>query len=319
MTQNKKLNISDFYLNTNPNTETTESSNLNVKLQQVIRDDLKEQTPHVFDMTERVPRSVFEKNILSAMSNDKLDVIKLANEKVKIAEFDKKMKRIKKIKSRSYRKYLKKKKTSDKIEVPDFLLDKNEKNRSEKAFHNEELKEKVGKLIKIDLSDDESTDSEEEETKSILETKDKELENSEHFKIFKSEKQENIDEQKPKTTTTVLPGWGSWGGSALPTAQTRINTIETYKSGISNKKRKDFGMSRVLINEAALKNNINVRLPFGFTKSSYEAWLNVPVSRNAYSHKIFNRFVKSRNKMANQQNNENVETVEYKSRLDEYE
>lgn len=312
MADREKLTLEDLILKKNKKNVYIASTQENI--QDILREEQNNKTENeeMFLVKTKLPRSEFEKNILNAMKTDKNDFLKISDQKSRIAEFDKKMKRIKRIKSRKYRKHLKiaRKKTENPLEIPNFLLqDVNEK-RKEKVFYDEKMTEKVGKIMKIQLSDEsESTDSECELMKMDSNPDD------EHLKLFTEEKRKHIEENAPKDHIDVLPGWGAWGGNNLETKKTKVNTIETHTDGIAREKRKDFKMSRVLINEQALKNNIKVDLPYGFTKTEYEAWLNVPVSRESYSHKIFNRFLKKENK----QTKSPIETLEYKSNLDKYE
>ncbi|KRH93231.1 putative U3 small nucleolar RNA-associated protein 14 [Pseudoloma neurophilia] len=278
-------------------------------LRALLQQDIEKPDDQSYKIKTIVPRNELERNMLNSLKNDKKDFIQIANEKVKIAEFDKKMKRIKNIKSRSYRKHLKmsKKRKTNELEVPDHILENISEQKKEKAFYNEEMAAKVGKIMKIDLEESESTDSECDLMKNDSENFD------DHLNLFNMEKKEIVDKDKPKEDVNVLPGWGNWGGRTLETIQTSANTIKTFEDGIAPKKRKDFGLSRVIINEKALENNIKVKLPYGFTKSEYEAWLNIPVTRQAYSHKIFDRFIKK----GKAKKQVPMDTIEFKSNVDD--
>ena len=56
--------------------------------------------------------------------------------------------------------------------------------------------------------------------------------------------------EAPRTEDLTLPGWGSWGGKAIPT---RKNKIVRNISGIDRKARKDANLKHAIINEKKLK------------------------------------------------------------------
>lgn len=300
----EKLTISDL-TSKEPENYTTNQENI----QNILREDIKNKENHFYVET-KLPRNEFERKIMDAIKNDNQDFIAISDQKKRIAEFDKKMKRIKKIKSRNFRKHYKmmKKKKEIENEIPDFVLENIENEKKEKVFHDSEMAKKVGKILNIEASCSESSDSECELMKN--EKEDEDL----HFLDFKKEKKEEIEKNLPKEIEKVLPGWGNWGGTNLETIRTSANTISSKKEGIQKKKRKDFQMSRVIINENNLNNNLKVNLPFGFTKSEYEAWLNIPVSREAYSNRIFQKFLKNNKKIDDRP----AESLDYQPKYDKY-
>lgn len=81
---------------------------------------------------------------------------------------------------------------------------------------------------------------------------------------FIQEKQNIIDKDKPKAVDLTLPGWGDWGGPGL-TISKRKRKRFTKKSG-PPPKRKDDGMSNVIINEGQnekfAKHQVSLRLDF---------------------------------------------------------
>lgn len=318
MTSWRKLTLEDLKTKRHIYEEYTSSNQ--ETLRELIKDDIYssnvENTP-VYKVHSILPRNEFERNILNACKTNKSDFLKISQEKSKIAEFDKKMKRIKKIKSRKYRKHLKiaRNKNDNSFQVPDFLIENIDEQKKAKAFHDEEMAQKVGKIMKIDTKDSSSDEDSEcdllKDDGSYPKASTLDL-TDDHLSLFKQEKKEIIENDKPKNQMHVLPGWGVWGGRNLQTIQTPVNTIQTHSDGVASKKRKDFGLSRVIIKEETLKNNIKVELPFGFTKTEYEAWLNIPVSKQAYSHKIFSRFIRNDGK----EKNDNVEIVHYRSNID---
>jgi U3 small nucleolar RNA-associated protein 14 len=99
---------------------------------------------------------------------------------------------------------------------------------------------------------------------------------------FATEKIENVQDEAEKTITTHLPGWGSWTGSDLTPREQRHRGKKTItkKSGIDPKKRKDYGLDKVMIKEGKVKKNekyLAQNLPFPFeTREQYERSLRVP-------------------------------------------
>lgn len=309
MSDKYKLTLGDLTENPIHNKFTnTEQENL----QNLLREEINEEEQDALKIISRVSKSEFEKNILNAMKMNKDDFLVIGLQKAKIAEFDKKMKRIKKIKSRSYRKHLKiaRKKIDSEIEIPDYLTKIVDEKKKDKVFYDDSLNDKLGKKIEIDISEEtESTDSE------CMLMKDEENHESEHIKSFQKEKEAIIerDNNSLKQTIEVLPGWGSWGGTGIETKINKVNCIKIDKTEKITK-RKDFGLNRVIINENTLQNNIKINLPYGFNKSEYESWLNVPVSRESYSKKIFNKFISDTKNVENKKYT--VQKLEYKSKYE---
>lgn len=310
MSENKKLCFSDFEFKTEfkPPKINNERENLrNIITEESQKND---EAIDVIDMNVKIPRNKLEETIMNGMTNDKRDILLIRQKKTRIAEFDKKMKRIKQIKSRKFRKQLKlsKKSEEEELKIPEFLLKNVEEEKNAKAFYDERISEKIGKIMNIEDSSDSSA------TESDCDAlKDEDSVEDEHLEMFKKEKIEDIEKTLPKETTVVLPGWGDWGGTGIETKQTVLNTIHSTEDGIIPKRRKDFKMGRVLINENTLQNNIKVDLPYGYTKLEYEALLSVPMTKEANTSKIFKKFLKSEEQRAE---NKKLDTFEYRSKYE---
>lgn len=313
MSENQKLNFEDFDFKSanKPSAVTNEQENLRNIIRESVYGEHERKNDDSVSINAVIPKSALERTIFDAMKNDKQSILLIRQKKTRLAEFDKKMKRIKQIKSRKYHKHLKmaRKNGEHDVKVPDFLLKNIEEEKKDKVFFDEEMSEKIGKvMVPEELVDSESTDSECELFKNDSSIED------EHLEVFRKEKMEHMQENMPKKTTIVLPGWGSWGGQDIETKQTRLNTICSSEEGIAPRRRKDFKMGRVIINEDALKNNIKIELPYGYKKLEYEALLNMPVAKESNTLKIFQKFLKSGEQ--HQNGDKAFDTFEYASKYD---
>lgn len=102
---------------------------------------------------------------------------------------------------------------------------------------------------------------------------------------FAAEKQAEIDAEKPKEIDTYLPGWGSWSGKGVKTskkkAEERKNKFTKTIAGLDPSKRKDFGMSNVIINQKRDKKADKFKsddVPFPYTsRAQYEMAMRNPL------------------------------------------
>ncbi|KAF2643553.1 Utp14-domain-containing protein [Massarina eburnea CBS 473.64] len=102
---------------------------------------------------------------------------------------------------------------------------------------------------------------------------------------FVAEKAAVALDDDTQTTTTSLPGWGTWAGSDLSQAQKKHARHAGYKTttvveGVNAKKRKDAKLDRVIVNERRQKANtkyLAAQLPFPFeNREQYERSLRLP-------------------------------------------
>lgn len=103
---------------------------------------------------------------------------------------------------------------------------------------------------------------------------------------FKLEKADTTKEDAAKTTTNLLPGWGSWAGDGMTKAEKRRNRgwrTTTLTPGVEASARKDKTLDRVIISEKSVKPNkkyLAGSLPFPFeSKEQYERSLRQPKGR----------------------------------------
>ncbi|KAI3662149.1 hypothetical protein MP638_002135 [Amoeboaphelidium occidentale] len=67
---------------------------------------------------------------------------------------------------------------------------------------------------------------------------------------FEQEKLMETNEDAPKSKDVTLPGWGAWGGSGVnPKKQKKIILPPKKNEGLDPKKRKDYKLQNVIINE----------------------------------------------------------------------
>ncbi|KAJ4525169.1 hypothetical protein HRR83_000840 [Exophiala dermatitidis] len=100
---------------------------------------------------------------------------------------------------------------------------------------------------------------------------------------FAREKKETVKEEGDQVVDNSLPGWGSWTGEGVSKkAQKRAKgRFLTTIKGVSEEKRKDANLERVIINEKRVKKNskyLASELPHPFeTRQQYERSLRLPL------------------------------------------
>lgn len=77
--------------------------------------------------------------------------------------------------------------------------------------------------------------------------------NDDVVREFEDEKNRIIDEETAKPEDVTLPGWGTWGGSSLPASKVRVIKLPEKNAMTDPKKRKDYNLSHVIINEKKMK------------------------------------------------------------------
>jgi U3 small nucleolar RNA-associated protein 14 len=118
---------------------------------------------------------------------------------------------------------------------------------------------------------------------------------------FETEKSATAADEASKTTTSVLPGWGSWAGDGMTRAERKRNQgwkTTTTVQGIDASKRKDAKLARVIINEKRVKPTTKymaAQLPFPFeSREQYERSLRVPKGKEWVSKKTHQDATKPR-------------------------
>lgn len=118
---------------------------------------------------------------------------------------------------------------------------------------------------------------------------------------FMREKEEIVNSEAPRTEEVVLPGWGDWAGPGLELVKTRENTTVYQVDGVKYFNRKDFNRSHVVINEKALDvdGKFQAELPFGHTEEEYNARIKMSISKEWNTLRIFKKLVKTKPGHAN--------------------
>lgn len=99
---------------------------------------------------------------------------------------------------------------------------------------------------------------------------------------FRKEKEEESKRNKPENINFELPGWGSWGGTSIPTKSRRKRRRFTLK--LPKIPRKDENKEHVIINEdpiPKLRQHLVNELPYPFTSvKDFEATIRAPIGKN---------------------------------------
>lgn len=214
-------------------------------------------------------------------------------------DFDAKMSRIRKIKSKTYRRMRRREKLRK-----DELLEQNLVDGSScesLASDCEDIQEFKPILSFNNKTHEESTESENSSSQHALVASAFQIPGYEcNEKDFLQKKAEIVRADAPQITESSLPGWDSWAGEGIEFKKSRLNTTIEKREGIRNQDRKDFGKSHVVINEhVKVPEKYMSTLPYGFSSTDYKAKISTPISPEANSLRIFNRFVKMTRKNDN--------------------
>ncbi|KAG0439074.1 U3 small nucleolar RNA-associated protein 14 like protein C [Dictyocoela muelleri] len=285
MTENIKISETEKSLQTNDNeeflktiiNEQTESS----KKENLINRPLYNSIFSKPSLYNHTPTTLLEREIEKVLMKDKEHIQKINREKIFLSEFEKKMARLRRIKSKGYRKLRKKikerhvlnvknvkrgdKSTEQKedVAIPDFLLN--------------ELEDKKVMSFNDDDDDDDSSSSQEVMVRKVFD--------DEFGEEFKKEKEEIVD---VKEDIQILPGWGAWGGTGIDVTPNPVNII---KKAENSTKRADLNHHHLILNEnQELK--IKTKLPKNLNSKEYRAMINIPISKEWNTARIFNKFVK---------------------------
>lgn len=196
-------------------------------------------------------------------------------------DFDAKMARIRKIKSKTYRKMRRR----DKLRKLEGINIE----ESEDVTDEDDNLESFRPIIDFGRKDDAEIAERDMQQKIVAEA----FESSDKEEDFLKEKSEIIKSEAPQTLETVLPGWGDWAGEGIETIMTKFNTITEHKEGIKIKDRQDFLKSNVIVNEkTVVPDKYLSKLPYGYTYNSYKSKIATPISMETTSLRVFNKFVK---------------------------
>ncbi|KAI9468199.1 small-subunit processome [Coemansia mojavensis] len=113
---------------------------------------------------------------------------------------------------------------------------------------------------------------------------------------FAAEKEAEMDLDAPKDEDLTLPGWGSWGGTAI--APKKNVKVRKAVGGIEKSSRLDAKLGSVIINQRMQKASTKYyadKVPFPyFSKDHYDATMQVPLGKEWNTTKSHSRLVKPR-------------------------
>ncbi|KAJ2450545.1 hypothetical protein EV183_004221 [Coemansia sp. RSA 2336] len=113
---------------------------------------------------------------------------------------------------------------------------------------------------------------------------------------FAAEKEAEMDLDAPKEEDLTLPGWGSWGGTAI--APKKKVKVRKAVGGIEKSSRLDAKLGSVIINQRMQKASTKYyadKVPFPyFSKDHYDATMQVPLGKEWNTTKSHSRLVKPR-------------------------
>lgn len=212
-------------------------------------------------------------------------------------EFDRKMARIRKIKSKTYRK-MKRKDKVKKEETVDV--------RFEEPSESDEAGSTIQQLRPIISFENGRSDPPSEEECDLSSSTDSNNSAQDlvgrafevpgfrgNEKEFLLEKTRTAQEDAPQIIEHCLPGWGDWAGEDIEFRRTRLNTVVERKDGIKISDREDHKKSNVIVSEhVEASDKYKSTLPYGYSHESYSGRLKTPISLETTSFKIFNRFVR---------------------------
>ncbi|KAL6120979.1 hypothetical protein NUSPORA_02184 [Nucleospora cyclopteri] len=219
----------------------------------------------------KIPKNEISDKINKILKREQQSNEILFHKKLQI-EFDKKMARINKIKSKNYRKTLRKekKKREQLYEELNFSSSAEESNESVDELVIEEssvdplihVNTKKGDFIKNQELINEAFESE-SSSENVLEEKEKD---------FEKEKVKIMNEDAPKIEEIIYPGLGGeWAGEGLEIVKNKHNTVVNVKEGLKITDRIDFTKSNVIVNEnIEYDEKYAAKLPYGFSSNMYK-------------------------------------------------
>lgn len=251
------------------------------------------------DFYEIIPSTSLEKMMDKILHGEKTkESGAMAFERNFKYEFDKKMKRIKRIKSKAYRRIRRQSRLKSKEAMEENIQEKQgtEQDGARPRIPDvllKEVEEVEENLPILSFGGGENREENEQEKLVRLAFKD---DMEEQERAFTKEKEEIVNEEAPRVEEVVLPGWGEWAGPGLEVVKTKNNTIRNIVEGIKYSNRKDFNRSHIIINEKAsgVDKKFLAELPFGYTESEYNEKINASVSRERNTLRIFKKLVRAK-------------------------
>lgn len=252
-----------------------------------------------------VPKTKLE-STLSAILNNRSESVDEKNKRLTFQHnYDAKMRKIKRIKSKSYRKV-------KRLARKDVDCEEKEINITE----NPEIEEEEEEVYNDDIVDnapifnftDSIKNKEQHEIVKLAFKNDME----ENEEDFIKEKEEIVNENTPKIVERILPGWGDWAGPGLEIIKTKYNTFTENKEGIDYKQRKDFGSSHGIVNEGIteIDDKYKTSIPYGYSKEDYILKLNTSVSKECNTNRMYKKIL---NKIVQTKPGKDIEPFRYES------
>lgn len=206
-------------------------------------------------------------------------------------EFDRKMQRINRIKSKTYRRL----KRRDRLRREQEIAEESGGGSEEKTCGSDDEEAAVrGPVLEFGnaSSEAESGDGPVAQHEVVRNAfRDPEIVGNE--KEFFEEKAAVAEADAPKTIETVMPGWGDWAGEGLAVKKTKYNTFTERRDGIRIAGRKDFGRTNVIINEhSEIPDKYKSELPYGYSAKDYQRKIQTPISAETNSLRVFQKFVR---------------------------
>lgn len=244
------------------------------------------------------PVTELEKSIHEVLNKKEVDIVLKRRENNILFDFEKKMQRFNKIKSKTFRRL--RRRERERSTAADDIV--------KKMVESEDVEE-PGEVDKSSTESDNSGEHKklrstenpvmtfygQEKRNDVVSDEHKECEDEE----FAQEKADVVANDMPVTEEIVLPGWGVWGGHGCSVKKTKANVILRQVDGIKLQDRKDKGSAHVIINEKQpdLDIKYKVSLPYGYTKEEYAKKVKMPSSHEWTSLRVLNKFVKPKSEV----------------------
>lgn len=210
-------------------------------------------------------------------------------------EFDRKMQRINKIKSRVYRRMRRKEQLRKEQQLEN---DSETASEDSSAVSDEESvpPAPVVEFQENSASEEGQEDDDNEQRKLVREAfgEDDCLDNREEFL---EEKAAVVAADAPQIVETCLPGLDEWAGEGIEFKKTSRNTFIEKKDGIKPFTRRDFAHSHIIENENLSEvDRYWADAQYGLSKSEYKNKLLTVISPETNSLRVFKRFIKTTTK-----------------------
>lgn len=240
------------------------------------------------DFYHMVPETELEKSIQEVLNEKKVDIVAKRQENNFLFDFEKKMQRFNKIKSKRFRR-MRRLDRKKRLDAENLLSKKDEGSNDVCVGDFCDLgKDNAGNFDRPSvIMSFEPEQKPKEEAKPIIYKEEVSDE-------FLKEKAEAVVKDMPQREEVVLPGWGYWGGKGCDIKKTKVNVTNKYIDGIRPEDRHDKDFSHIIISEKVpmVSEKHKVRKPRGYTKGEYEKKIKMMISKQWSSLRIFNKFVK---------------------------